>query len=203
MTCFSTALVLILCLLFLAPCQAAAQDLDIDRDSIPQVLRQPQWGEALRHPRDLVIGSLERGVVPVEARRAALEILSALNAGNRNAPSLASLGPLAREELFAALGEVQPRRYRIGEGREETDGACSFLVRFLGRETGIAGELYLRFQSPPPEAPAGDSENSAAPPPPRAAAGWVLDDLLLEEKRPLGRISDEPVFDFPPYERLY
>jgi hypothetical protein len=201
---FSTALTLVFPLLFFAPRQSAAQDLDLNRESIPQILRQPQRGEAPRYPRDLIIGSLERGNVPAEARRAAVEIMSALNTGNREAPSLASLGPLARRELFSALEEVRPRKYRIGEGREETDGSCSFLVRFMGRETGVAGELYLRFQTaqpPPPENPeAGDSE---APAPAPRVEGWVLDDLLLEETRSLGKIVDEPVFDFPPYERLY
>jgi hypothetical protein len=196
------ALIAVLWLLFLVPLPAGAQDQV--RDSIPQALRQPQRGEAPRYPRDLVIGSLERGNVPAEARRRALEIMSALNAGNRDAPSLASLGPMAREELFSSLGEIQSRIYRVGEGREEADGSCSFLVRFLGREQGIAGELYLRFRTPPPKA-GGDSEEAApreeaeAPP----AGSWVLDDLLLEEKRGLGEIVDEPLFDFPPYERLY
>jgi hypothetical protein len=197
------SLVLALCVLFLIPRQSIAQDLDLNRDSVPQTLRQPQRGEAPRYPRDLVIGSLERGDVPAEARRAVVEIMSALNAGNREAPSLASLSPGARGELFSALEEVRPRRYRIGEGREEADGSCSFLVRFLGREQGIAGELYLRFQSAQPEN-AGNSGTSAPNPPPRGTAGgWVLDDLLLEEKRALGKITDEPIFNFPPYERIY
>jgi hypothetical protein len=201
---FSAALTLTLCVLFLAPRPSAAQDLDLNRDSIPQILRQPQRGEAPRYPRDLIIGSLERGNVPAEARRAAVEIMSALNTGNRDAPALASLGPLAREALFSALEEVRPRNYRIGEGREETDGSCSFLVRFIGREQGIAGELYLRFQTAQTaqteDSGAAEAEDPAPPPP---VEGWVLDDLLLEEKRSLGKIADEPIFDFPPYERLY
>jgi hypothetical protein len=87
----------------------------------------------------------------------------------------------------------------VGEGREEVDGSCSFLVRFLGRELGIAGEMYLRFQPPQPETGGtGDSEDS-----PPARGAWVLDDLLLEEKRGLGEIVEEPLFDLPPYERLY
>jgi hypothetical protein len=132
--------------------------------------------------------------------------MSALSAGNREAPSLASLGPAARGELFSSLEEIQPRAYRVGEGREEADGSCSFLVRFLGREMGIAGELYLRFLPPQPAAAetagAGDS-GEPVPAPPPAGGGWVLDDLLLEEKRGLGEITEEPLFDFPPYERLY
>jgi hypothetical protein len=106
------------------------------------------------------------------------------------------------------LEEIQPRAYRVGEGREEADGSCSFLVRFLGRELGIAGEMYLRFQMPrPKDSGTGDSEEesskeSPAEAPPEKGA-WVLDDLLLEEKRSLGEIIEEPLFDLPPYERLY
>jgi hypothetical protein len=157
----------------------------------------------------LVIGSLGRGNVPAEARRAALGIMAALSAGSRDAPSLASIGPMAREELFSSLEEIRPRTYRVGEGREEPDGSCSFLVRFLGREQGIAGELYLRFRLPPPEeaavsagAPA-EAAAGAAPAMPPAAGAWVLDDLLLEEKHNLGETVQEPLFDLPPYERLY
>jgi hypothetical protein len=151
----------------------------------------------------MVIGSLARGDVPAEARRAAVAIMSALNTRNREAPALSSLGPSARGGLFSALEEVQPRNYRIGEGRVEPDGSCSFLVRFLGRELGIAGELYLIFRPALPE-DAVNSEAPAANSPAQGTAGsWTLDDLLLEEKRPLGKIEDEPLFDFPPYERLY
>jgi hypothetical protein len=200
-------LVFVICLLFLVPRHIGAQDLEPARDSVPRALRQPQRGEAPRYPRDLIIGSLERGDIPAEARRSALEIMSALSAGNRDAPSLASLGPAARGELFASLEEIRPRAYRVGEGREEADGSCSFLVRFLGREMGIAGELYLRFRPPQPAAAepiepagAGESEEPVPAPPPE---GWVLDDLLLEEKRGLGEIVEERLFDLPPYERLY
>jgi hypothetical protein len=212
-------LILAVCLLIFAPRPAAAQDPQPGRDTIPRALRQPQRGEAPRYPRDLVIGSLGPGNAPAAARRSALEIMSALSAGNQDAPSLASLGPAARGELFDSLAEIQPRAYRVGEGREEADGSCSFLVRFLGREMGIAGELYLRFRPPQPAVaeavepveavePAGaaepiepaESEEPVPAPPPE---GWVLDDLLLEEKRGLGEIAEEPLFDLPPYERLY
>jgi hypothetical protein len=196
-------LVLTICLLLLVSPYTGAQELDRNRDSIPQALRQPQRGEAPRYPRDLVIGSLEQGNVPAEVRRFALEIMSALSAGNQDAPSLSSLSPTARRDLLSSVGEVRPRTYRVGEGREEVDGSYSFLVRFLGREQGIAGELYIRFRPPQPAADkTGDSEESAPASPPEKG-GWILDDLLLEEKRNLGEIVQEPIFDLPPYERLY
>jgi hypothetical protein len=147
-----------------------------------------------------VIGSLQRGDVPDGARRFAAGVMAALTAGNQDAASLSRLGSIARDELFSALETVEPRRYRIGEGREEPDGSCSFLVRFLGRELGIAGELYLRFEPAQPSGPAGEG---AAPARAETGGAWVLDDLLLEEARELGAAGEEPQFDLPPYERLF
>jgi hypothetical protein len=123
------------------------------------------------------------------ARLAATQALSALVAGNRNTALFSRLGTSNRNELFAAVAAVEPRKYRIGEGREEADGSYSFLVRFLGRDRGIAGELYLRFE-PAQEGAAGSGV-------------WLLDDLLLEEERPLGELVDESVYDLPPYERMF
>jgi hypothetical protein len=126
------------------------------------------------------------------ARLAATQALSALVAGNRNAAVFSRLGASSRNELFAAVAVVEPRRYRIGEGREEADGSYSFLVRFLGRDFGIAGELYLRFE------PERDDDSGAA-----GSGVWLLDDLLLEEERPLGERIEESIYDLPPYERMF
>jgi hypothetical protein len=179
------AVIVVLCLLFALGPSLAAQD--GERDSVPEALRQPQLGEAPRYPQDLIIGSLARGDVPSEARRFAAAALAAMVAGNRDAPSLSALPPMVLGELLSALEETAPRRYRIGEGRAEPDGSYSFLVRFLGRDRGIAGELYLRFEA------ARDGE----------AAVWRLDDLLLEESRALGEVEQGPTYNLPPYERLF
>jgi hypothetical protein len=183
----------------------AAQEETQERDSIPEALRQPQRGEAPRYPQDMVIGSLAQGEVPDEARRFAAEVLSALLAGNREAQPFSGIGSLVREEMFAALGEVEPRRYRIGEGREEADGSYSFLVRFLGRERGVAGELYLRFdpvQAKEVVEPVADADEPAADSTPGEGI-WRFDDLLLEEPRDLGDVEQGPTFNLPPYERLF
>jgi hypothetical protein len=180
------ALGVLLCLLLFAAPPAGAQEESPSPQSIPEVLWRPQRGESPRYPRDLVIGSLARGTVSDGARLAATQVLSALVAGNREAAVFSSLGASSRNELFSAVAAVEPRKYRIGEGREEADGAFSFLVRFLGRDLGVAGELYVRFE------------------PAREGAGgrWLLDDLMLEESRPLGEIV-ESIYDLPPYERLF
>ena len=69
----------------------------------------------------------------------------------------------------------------------EADGSVSFLVRFLGSEESIAGELYLVKAEEP------NSE----------IARWQLDDFILEEKRELSEIRDSYRYDFSPYERFY
>jgi hypothetical protein len=173
---------------------SGAQEESPRAESIPPSLWQPQRGESPRYPRDLVIGSLARGDVSDGARLFASQVLAALVAGNRDAASLSRLGPVGRNEMISAVAAVEPRRYRIGEGREEADGSYSFLVRFLGRELGVAGELYIRYEA----APAADS----AAGPSGAGGVWFLDDLLLEEQRPLGE-AGEDTYDLPPYERLF
>jgi hypothetical protein len=180
----------LLCLALLAAPFAGAQEESPAPQSIPGILWQPGRGESPRYPRDLVIGSLARGNVSAEARQAAAHALSALTAGNRNALIFSSLGASDRNGLFSAVAGVEPRKYRIGEGREEADGSCSFLVRFVGRDRGIAGELYLRFEL---------AREAGAP----AGGRWLVDDLLLEEPRPLGEFSGEETYDLPPYERLF
>jgi hypothetical protein len=142
---------------------------NLDRETIPEFLRQPQRGEASRYPADMVIGSLERGDVPVAAYVFAREVLAALVTENGDAPVLSSMNDTEREKVFSDLEGIDPRKYRLGNGREEADGAVSFLIRFMGPEKGIAGELYVRAVEPPAvelqsgspaetpaEAPAGD-----------------------------------------------
>jgi hypothetical protein len=189
-------LMALLCLfLFSAPYSGAQEEVP-GPELIPETLWRPQRGESPRYPRDLVIGSLARGNVSDAARLAATQTLSALVAGNKNAAVFSRFSASNRDELFSAVAAVEPRRYRIGEGREEVDGSYSFLVRFLGRDHGIAGELYVRFE-PPPEA------DSPAEEPAAGTGAWLLDDLLLEEQRPLGEAVEESVYDLPPYERLF
>ncbi|MDR2178335.1 MAG: hypothetical protein LBP20_09905 [Treponema sp.] len=174
-------------LLFFTPCAGAQEENPVPQ-LIPETLWQPQRGESPRYPRDLIIGSLAQGRVSGEVRAAAAQVLSALVAGNKGAAVFSRLGAAARNELFSAVAAVEPRKYRTGEGREEADGSVSFLVRFLGRDRGIAGELYLRFEA---------AQNAAG------NGAWLLDDLLLDEQRPLGEHSDETTYALPPYEHMF
>jgi hypothetical protein len=150
--------------------------------SIPEQIRRPQrGGEAPHYPRDIVIGELGKGEVPETVYLFAREILSSFLYGNNDAAALAGIGPLLLEETQNALAEISPVKFRIGGGREEEDGCVSFLFRFLGREQGIAGELYIR------------SLNEK----------WVFDDILMEDPHDItGRLEIYP-YDFTPYERFF
>jgi hypothetical protein len=149
--------------------------------TIPDVLRIPRRGEALRYPQDAVIGELGRGRAPEEAYRYARLCLEALVSGNREARPLLQAEKALVDRLFEELEPIEPRQFRLGGGREEDDGAVSFLVRFLGREKGRAGELFLLEKD----------------------GTWLVDDLLLDEEQDLAENRESYRFDFSPYERFY
>ena len=157
------------------------QDEGFGAGTIPDALRIPQRGEAPRYPQDVVIGELGRGMAPEEAYRHARLCLEALLSGDREAPALLEAGKALVDRLFEELEPIEPRQFRLGGGREEDDGTVSFLVRFLGREKGKAGELFLL---PKDET-------------------WQIDELLLEEEQDLAEIREAYRFDFSPYERFY
>jgi hypothetical protein len=157
------------------------QDGGFGAGTIPDALRIPQHGEAPRYPKDVVIGELGQGRAPEEAYRYARLYLEALLAGDREAPALLKAGKALADRLFEELEPIEPRQFRLGGGREEDDGTVSFLVRFLGREKGKAGELFLLLKD----------------------ETWQTDDLLLEEEQDLAEIQEAYRFDFSPYERFY
>jgi hypothetical protein len=128
-----------------------------------------------------VIGELGRGAAPEEAYVLAQAFLNALLSGNREAPVLLEAGEGLIDRLFEELAPIESRQIRLGGGREEDDGSVSFLVRFLGREKGKTGELYLL----------------------RKEETWRIDELLLEEEQDLAEEREAYRFDFSPYERFY
>lgn len=149
--------------------------------TVPEALRIPQRGEAPRYPRDVVIGELGRGDAPEGCYRQARRYMDALLAGDREGARLLGVDEELADRLFEELEPVEPRQFRLGGGREEEDGAVSFLVRFLGREKGKTGELFLLWED----------------------EAWRLDDLLLEEARDLAEEREAYRFDFSPYERFF
>jgi len=154
--------------------------------TIPDVLRRPQTGEPPRLPQDFEIGDLGQGQAPDGAYFFARNVLAALTASNSEAPALAAFPPALIENHIEEIGGIEPLSFRIGGGRIEADESVSFLVRFIGREESIVGELFLLGSS--------DSEGSEF---------WLLDDLILEEPRSLAEIRDAHRFIFSPYERFF
>ena len=157
--------------------------------TIPDALRRPDRGETPRFPQDLVIGELGQGQAPDGAYHFARTLLEALTRGDKTATvvvdSSSALTEAFMDYLLDEIRSLKPRTYRLGGGRLEADGDVSFLVRFLGTEESITGELFVRQGEPP----AGDR--------------WFLDDLTLEEKRALTEIKDSYRYDFSPYERFF
>ena len=155
-------------------------------------LRMPERGEAPRYPKDLVIGELGRGDASEGAYAFAQDILSAVIANRRDAPILTQSSYSFPGSFFEEITSIRPRSYRLGGGRTELDGCVSFVVRIIGQEASITGELFIR------RADAIDTLDDE-----EAIGRWLLDDLITEEKRPLSEIRDSYRYDFSPYERFY
>ena len=200
---------IILGLCFLSPelfCQ------EIQTRTIPNTLLRPERGETPRYPRDLVIGELGKGSASEEAYQFAKELLSVLIAGAVDAPALADTASSMTNDLIETIKSIEPRSYRLGGGRTEADGSVSFLVRILGNWESITGELFLRQQDAEEqdEVEDGKTETGEESGVDAGKEGkvakeltWILDDLILEEKRALSEIRDSYRYDFSPYERFF
>ena len=183
------------------------------RGSIPDELLRPRRDEAPRYPIDTVIGELGKGRASEEAYRFAQRVATALLDGNENAAVLSAVNKVFLEGWISAIDIVHPRLFRMGSGREEPDGSFSFLVRFVGREEGITGELYVRFRErsvpasapPPEEEDEEDEEEEETVVISPAGRIWVFEDLILEEPRSRESENKETKhrYDFSPYERFF
>jgi len=177
---------------------AAAQEQTdfVSRGSIPEELLRPKKGETPRYPIDTVIGELGRGKASEAAFSFANNIGSAFLSGDKASPALASIDSAVRENLLSALEVIIPVSFRIGGGREEADGAFSFLVRFIGKDQGITGELYIRYVTRQIQGSDGETTTTGK---------WVFEELLLEEAKDREVEKKESVYrhDFYPYERFF
>ena len=200
----------------------------MQRGSIPEELLRPRRDEAARYPVDMVIGTMGQGDAPREAYEIARNAAAAFLAGNIYASVLSPVNRVFIESCMSMLNAINPQSYRLGGGREEPDGSFSFLVRFVGREQGITGELFIRLEerrsAPPSSEPPAAGEDAPAVPDILAAAGipaasepepptpnppaqriWLFEDLILEEARSREdeNRDERNRFDFSPYERIY
>jgi len=146
----------------------------VSRGSIPEELLRPKRGELPRYPIDTVIGELGRGSASESAFSFANNIGIALLSGDKANPALASIESAVRGNLLSALEGIIPVNFRIGGGREEADGAISFLVRFVGKDQGITGELYIRYKTKQSQGADGEVKTTGY---------WVFEELLLEEAK--------------------
>jgi len=183
-------------LLFILVSAFAAAQSNPSRGSIPEELLRPGRGESPRYPIDIVIGDLGRGRASAGAFSYAGTITAALISARPDHPLLASINSELRDSYLIAIDVINPISVRIGGGRIEPDGAASFLVRFMGREQSITGELYLRYVSRPSLENEGEEASSGY---------WIFDELLLEEPRDREIEFKEAMqrLDYFPYERLY
>jgi len=165
----------------------------LSRGSIPEALLRPARGETPRYPVDTVIGELGRGRASESAFAFANSICEGLLSGDNAHASLSTINSKLREGYLATIEIIGPLKYRIGGGREEADGAFSFLVRFMGREQGITGELYVRYRTR-----VNQQTN-------RTTGAWIFEELLLDEAREREIEQQESIYryDFNPYERFF
>jgi len=170
------------------------QDELAQRGSIPEELLRPRRDEAPRYPIDTVIGALGRGQAPQEAYDLAKNAAAAFLAGNMDASVFSPVNKVFVESCMSMLNAINPQFYRLGSGREEPDGSVSFLVRFVGREQGITGELFIRLE-----------ERRAAPPPPapepaaiETEAEFDEEDDSIEQAEQLVKPEPEPLPPPPP-----
>jgi len=168
-----------------------AQITGTDDSLLPLDLLRPQYGEEPRFPTDYVIGELGRCDASEESYQLARRLMVSLVSGSGKTEQLV----FPEQKRLSALEGLRPlgvRSWRIGGGRVEPDGSVSYLVRFLGRERSVTGELFLRREE---AADAEEVETSAA---------WRVDDLLLESPRSLAEGKYSPGgADMTPYERFF
>jgi hypothetical protein len=172
-----------------------------DRGSIPEELLRPRWNVSPHYPADIVIGDLGQGKASDAAYSYANSIASAILSRQRGHPSLASVNPDLLDSYFYALGRVAPVSFRLGGGREEADGAISFLIRYIGRDYGITGELYIRYRTRQIQGEDGEITQTG---------NWVFDDLLFEEAKSHEQEFQESMqraekhrLNYLPYERFF
>jgi hypothetical protein len=182
----------VICLFFTISVFAEAQQA---RGSIPIDLLRPNRRESARYPVDIVIGELGQGKAPVAAFSFANSVSEGFLSGQPGHPSLTSVRADVRDRCLKALSGISPRIYRIGGGREEPDGVVSFMVRFIGRDYGITGELYIKNT-----AKRADGSAEAA-----QQGNWVFDDLILDEAKSRETETEEAykLVNYLPYERFF
>jgi hypothetical protein len=148
---------------------------------VPEILKRPSLETEWVYPVDAVIGQLGGGEVSDAANAYARAVLRDLMRRNAETAFLKGLGSDQLDEAMAKLGEIEPRKARLGSGRDEIDGSVSFLFRFIGRENGLSGELYIRAED----------------------GNWKTEDIIVGDVQKLNREGGDFTTVYTPYERFY
>ena len=186
------------CFLLLFPEMLFSQEenedaMSVSRESIPEDLLRPRRGEAPRYASDMVIGPLGQGESPAAGYMFARKIAEDLITGETDTESLRAMDEETLSGIISILEAIGPRNFRLGGGRVENDGSVSFLVRFIGRELSITGELYIRQEE------TRDEEGGIV------RSAWLFEELILDDAQSRKEENDkaEQRFDFTPYHRFY
>ncbi|MDR2489779.1 MAG: hypothetical protein LBD20_00065 [Spirochaetaceae bacterium] len=149
---------------------------------ISEDLRRPRREDAPLYPRDALIGELGMGDADNNTYRYARNVLYDLVMQNKTSVYIKELDAKLLTEVFEKISKVSPRKYRVGSGFVEPDGAVSFLYRFLGREMEVTGSIYFLKTE-------GDK--------------IVLDGLIMDDVTETNSIKNSWDYTYLPYERFY
>jgi hypothetical protein len=129
----------------------------------------------MRLPQDFVIGKIgDEGIEP-NAYRFAVDFLSSVAKSEEVAQSYTDRGLQEAKAIGPLLAPLLPVSIRVGSGTAEGEGGVSFLVRFVGKERSVSGELHLV----------------------RSSSTWLVDELILDE--PVSDYGEDGAARFDPF----
>ncbi|OHE77054.1 MAG: hypothetical protein A2413_08080 [Treponema sp. RIFOXYC1_FULL_61_9] len=103
----------------------------------------PGGTERARLPFDFAIGELGERAADSAAYRFALSFASDLSSSKDVSALFLERGKTESEAAAVLLRPIAPKSVRLGGGMPVDGGSYSFLVRFLGEESSVTGELRV------------------------------------------------------------
>jgi hypothetical protein len=131
-------------------------------------------GEAPRYPEDFAIGSLGRGGIDPQAYAAARSILGGMRSGVSLSTFFPGMALGERNRIKGSLDAVRASTIRIGGGRVEQGGGISFLIRLIGPDLSLAGEIYVIYKD----------------------GSWIGEDVRMDE--PITNRTPDGMYRFDP-----
>lgn len=135
----------------------------------------PTGSEAIRLPQDFVIGKIgDEGVEP-NAYRFAVDFLSSVAKSAEVTRFYTDQSRQEAKSIAPLLAPILPASVRVGGGTAEGESGVSFLVRFVGKERSVSGELHLV----------------------QSSSVWLVDELILDE--PVSDYGSDGAARFDPF----